>query len=357
MGLLLQGSGISPIFPPPVSPNGWNIYHLYELISIPAIVVFLFVEIALLVIIVRFRRSRQPAGYRPPQTHGHLGLEITWTVIPALIIFTIGVLSFLELQRDFLVTANTIAPSRGPSAMEISVTGYQFGWKYHYPQGFTLNQAGSPTGNVTPLVVPTGELIRLRLTSQDVIHSWWVPAISGKTDAVPATRTTPGSRSTTPASGGASAPSCAAAATTPCRSGSRRCRPTSSRPGCSSSWPTSSPARPPPPPESRPQGRPRPSPPAAVAVSAGTAMLTVVPRPRRDRTSSRPPRPVARSRRLRSPHPGPVGPVGSKPHPSSATSRTAHPSRRRRLIRQSLARAWRATFESDSLAICTRSGA
>ncbi len=185
MGLLLQGSGISPIFPTPVSPNGWNIYHLYELISIPAIVVFLFVEIALLVIIVRFRRSRQPAGYRPPQTHGHLGLEITWTVIPALIIFTIGVLSFLELQRDFLVTANTIAPSRGPSAMEISVTGYQFGWKYHYPQGFTLNQAGSPTGNVTPLVVPTGELIRLRLTSQDVIHSWWVPAISGKTDAVP----------------------------------------------------------------------------------------------------------------------------------------------------------------------------
>jgi cytochrome c oxidase subunit 2 len=176
---------ISPIFPTPVSPNGWDIYHLYEIISIPAAVVFVVVEALLVITVIRFRRSRQPRGYVPPEIHGHLPLEITWTVIPFLILVFIGVLSFRILQKDFLVSAGTIAPSQGGSYMTLTVVAHQYGWDYRYPQGFTVDQEGSATGNVVPLVVPVGELVRMRITSRDVIHSWWVPALTGKTDAVP----------------------------------------------------------------------------------------------------------------------------------------------------------------------------
>jgi len=69
--------------------------------------------------------------------------------------------------------------------MEITVRGHQFGWDYTYPEGFTVDQEGTLSGDVTPLVVPTHKLVRLVFEGTDVIHSWWVPAISGKTDAVP----------------------------------------------------------------------------------------------------------------------------------------------------------------------------
>jgi cytochrome c oxidase subunit 2 len=175
-----SGTGISPIFPEPVSPNGKNIYDLYVLISVPAIAIFVLVEILLLVAILRFRRSRQGPGYVPPQTHGNTTLEVVWTVIPLGIVLFIAALSFVELQRDF--TARTDQETQ----MNITVNGHQFGWDYTYEEsGFTFKQEGSTTGEVPAMEVPTGKLVRLKMQSHDVIHSWWVPAISGKTDAVP----------------------------------------------------------------------------------------------------------------------------------------------------------------------------
>jgi cytochrome c oxidase subunit II len=169
--------GISPIFPTPVSPNGQNIYTLYEIISIPAIIVFIGVEAALLWVVLRYRRAKQPAGYVPPQIHGHNGLEIAWTIAPLVIVLAIAGYSFVELQRDFQPITN--------QDMEITVRGHQFGWAYTYAEGFTVDQEGTLSGDVTPFVVPTHKLVRLVFEGTDVIHSWWVPAISGKTDAVP----------------------------------------------------------------------------------------------------------------------------------------------------------------------------
>src|SRR5258708_16453260 len=77
--------GISPIFPTPVSPNGQDIYNTYIGISIPAIIVFIGVEASLLWVVLRYRRSRQPAGYVPPQIHRHNGLQLTWTIVPPLL--------------------------------------------------------------------------------------------------------------------------------------------------------------------------------------------------------------------------------------------------------------------------------
>jgi cytochrome c oxidase subunit 2 len=169
--------GISPIFPTPVSPNGQDIYNTYIGISIPAIIIFIGVEIALLWVVLRYRRSKQPAGYVPPQIHGHNGLEIAWTIAPLIIVLVIAGYSFLTLQKDFQPITN--------ADMDITVRGHQFGWDYVYTDGFTVHQEGTLAGEVTAFVVPTHKLVRLQFESTDVIHSWWVPAISGKTDAVP----------------------------------------------------------------------------------------------------------------------------------------------------------------------------
>ncbi len=169
--------GISPIFPEPVSPNGQNIYNTYIGISIPAIIIFIGVELALLWVVVRYRRSKQPAGYVPPQIHGNHTLEIAWTLAPLIVVLGIAGYSFAELQKDFQPITH--------EDMTIVVSGHQFGWSYTYPQNFTIHQEGTLAGDVTPFVVPTHKLVKLQFQGVDVIHSWWVPAISGKTDAVP----------------------------------------------------------------------------------------------------------------------------------------------------------------------------
>jgi cytochrome c oxidase subunit 2 len=172
-----QLGGVSPIFPNPVSPNGQDIYNTYIGISIPAIIIFVAVEAALLWVVIRYRRSRQPVGYVPPQIHGNTRLEIVWTVVPLIIVVAIAAYSFNELQKDF-------QPITGES-MQITISGHQFGWDYTYPQNFTIHQEGTLVGDVPAFVVPINTLIKLQFRSTDVIHSWWVPAISGKTDAVP----------------------------------------------------------------------------------------------------------------------------------------------------------------------------
>lgn len=175
--------GLSPIFPNPVSPNGRDIYDTYIGISVPAIFIFVLVEFLLLWVIFRYRRSVQPPGYVPPQVHGHVPLEIVWTVIPLFIVLAIAGYSFNELVKDFQPVQN--------EQMDVIISGHQFGWTYDYQQlnGQPLNvkvdQEGTLAGEVTPFVVPTNTLVKLRLRGTDVIHSWWVPAISGKTDAVP----------------------------------------------------------------------------------------------------------------------------------------------------------------------------
>ncbi|MDQ6899443.1 MAG: cytochrome c oxidase subunit II [Candidatus Dormibacteraeota bacterium] len=170
------GSGLSPIVPKGESPNGRHIYDLYLGISIPAILIFLLVEGLLLTVIIRFRRSRQPKDYQPPQWHGHRLLEISWTAVPLLIVFFIGLYSFIILQRDY-----TAAASDNPD-VDIHVVGHQYGWDYTYPEGFTVSSEGLQP---TPLVIPTGKLVRLRLDAKDVIHGFWVPALAGKADLVP----------------------------------------------------------------------------------------------------------------------------------------------------------------------------
>jgi len=180
----LAATGLSPLLPNAVSPNGHNLFVLYNWISIPALAVFLLVQALLLTIIIRDRRKRRGPEYRPPQTHGNTRLEIAWTIAPAVLLGVIGYFSINVLANDFLVQGDVIAPNRGPTDLAITVEGYQFGWRITYPEGFKVVTSGFNAVD-NPMVVPTGALVRMRLQSSDVIHSFWVPEIAGKTDAVP----------------------------------------------------------------------------------------------------------------------------------------------------------------------------
>ena len=162
-------NGLSLIFPDPASPNGQRIYDLYVLITYPAIVVFVGVEVALLYIILRFRRKHP--GHVGASWHHNTPVEIVWTIIPALIVGYIAFVSFQELAKDFTPEA-----ANASSDMTVAVNGYQFQWSYTYEQGFTVKDQ---------MVVPVGKMVHLTFDSDNVIHSWWVPALTGKTDAVP----------------------------------------------------------------------------------------------------------------------------------------------------------------------------
>ena len=171
-------SGLSPIVPSGATPLARHIYNLYLLISPFAIFIFLLVEILLLIIIFKWRRSRLPADYKPPQWHGNTKLEVTWTVIPFLILCVVGYFSFRELQQDFVRPADSV------TNVDVHIMAHQYGWTYTYPNGVTVDSEGLQAGSA-PLVVPVGKLVRLKIDSKDVIHSWWVPDLGGKTDAVP----------------------------------------------------------------------------------------------------------------------------------------------------------------------------
>jgi len=190
LSVLLAGpalaDGTSVVFPQPVSPNGHNIYDLYVYISYVAIPIFIGVEVGLLLIIFKFRR-KGPDHYGATWHH-NTKLEVGWTIAPAIIVAVIGYLSYVELDKDFNPDhfgQNVAAADQ----MNICVQGYQFYWTYTYTNSPgcdpTELQDKSKLVAKDTLVVPVGKFVHLTMHSDNVIHSWWVPAISGKTDAVP----------------------------------------------------------------------------------------------------------------------------------------------------------------------------
>lgn len=119
-----------------------------------------------LFVMFRFRDRGQPG--RPPQTRGHRLLQIAWTVIPILIVAYKAV----PTVADAFYLAQTPA-----GAMPVRVIGHQWWWEFQYPE------LGITTAN--ELRIPVGRPIQLTITSTDVIHSFWVPRLAGKTDAIP----------------------------------------------------------------------------------------------------------------------------------------------------------------------------
>jgi cytochrome c oxidase subunit 2 len=176
------------------SPNADSIHTLYVMVFILALIIFAGVEGTLVYSLFKYKAKR---GRRAAQIHGNTKLEIGWTVGAAVILVFITAFTFIKLpaivnpkpslvgpngqtalvQDGELVAATNNLSVKGPS-LHITVNGQQYVWRYHYPGKENLLAYGD-------MVVPVGETVILQITSDDVAHSWWIPKLGGKMDAVP----------------------------------------------------------------------------------------------------------------------------------------------------------------------------
>jgi cytochrome c oxidase subunit 2 len=167
-----QSNGNGGLGPPDAAtPSGEAISQLYWFVFAICAVVFVAVESALVLFIIRFRRRRTTdEGAEGPQIHGNTRLEIIWTAIPAVILVGIAA---VVLARTPAVEATTGDRS---NELVVEVQGHQFYWQYVYPDGRI---------SIDRLVLPVDRPVKLELVSFDVNHSWWVPELTGKRDAIP----------------------------------------------------------------------------------------------------------------------------------------------------------------------------
>jgi cytochrome c oxidase subunit 2 len=175
------------------SGNADDIDALYKIALYIAIVIFLLVEGTLIWSLVRYRFRR--GGPDAVQIRGNTPLELGWTVGAALILVVLTAVTFLYLDDiqspppsdrgglgagagQLAAIGQPDAPKSGGPTLNIDVNGQQYLWRYDYP--------GSPQlFSYHEMVVPTGTTVTLHITATDVIHSWWIPKLGGKADAVP----------------------------------------------------------------------------------------------------------------------------------------------------------------------------
>jgi cytochrome c oxidase subunit II len=159
--------GLTP--PQPESPNASHTETAYYVILGFTGLIFVLVEGLLIAFMWKYRSRGRARTVEGPQVHGHTRLEVIWTVIPVFILATIAVVVFLELPK-----IDTAPASANP--IHITVEAHQFYWQFDYP-----NKARS----INTLYVPTGAVVDLKVVATDVIHSWWIPALGGKIQAIP----------------------------------------------------------------------------------------------------------------------------------------------------------------------------
>ena len=143
-----------------------EILSLWNSLFFWAAIVFVIVEVGLVWVIWRYRRrDGQPA---PKHVHGNTTLEITWTAIPAVILVFIAVPT---VRAIFRTQAKAV-----PSALQVEVIGHQWWWEFRYPE------YGVITAN--ELYLPIGRTVNFKLTTADVLHSFWIPRLGGKRDLI-----------------------------------------------------------------------------------------------------------------------------------------------------------------------------
>jgi cytochrome c oxidase subunit 2 len=187
--LFLAGCGGDSSIIDPQGPVALKQSDLFWFIFIVATVVFVAVEGVLIYSVVRFRA--RPNSPEPRQIHGNTRLEIAWTIVPSLVLF-------LVLGYTIYTLVGIQEPANKAQTF-VNVVGHQWWWEFRYFEsagdaqvdvnalnGQAVQNAPTPTiVTADQLVVPTGTVVHLNLVSTNVIHSFWIPKLTGKTDVVP----------------------------------------------------------------------------------------------------------------------------------------------------------------------------
>jgi cytochrome c oxidase subunit II len=162
--------GFAP--PTPQSPNASRINDSYKLIALFTGLILILVEASLITFVVRYRRRGRPRDAEGPQVRGHTRLELIWTAIPVLVLAAIASFVFYKLPGIKDVPQARASGDR----VDIRVDAHQFYWQFTYPNGAV---------SIDELHAPVNKVVTLAIDSHDVDHSWWIPELHGKFDAIP----------------------------------------------------------------------------------------------------------------------------------------------------------------------------
>lgn len=163
--------GLTPV--DPVSPNAHHTVTAYWVIVGFTGAIFFLVNGLLITFIWKYRGRGRARTVEGPQVHGQTRLEIIWTVIPVVILVAIATVVFILLPK---IDAAPASAADTANTLHITVEGHQYYWQFDYPDG---------TRSINTLYVPAGAVVDLKVLSSDVIHSWWIPALGGKIQAIP----------------------------------------------------------------------------------------------------------------------------------------------------------------------------
>jgi cytochrome c oxidase subunit II len=166
--------GFAP--PTPHSPNADRINDSYKWIAIFTAAILVLVEGALIWFVIRYRRRGRPRTAEGPQIHGATRLELIWTAVPVVILAAIA--SFIFYKLPGIEDVPAAKAEGGP--LRVKIDAHQFYWQFTYPNGAI---------SIDELHAPVNRTVRVDITSHDVDHSWWIPELGGKFDAIPGQRT------------------------------------------------------------------------------------------------------------------------------------------------------------------------
>jgi cytochrome c oxidase subunit II len=170
--ILAAGAGLALALAPnwlpePASREAGRIHFVFWFVTGICIFIFAIVASVTAYAVLKFRRKPDDDTDGPP-IHGHTGLEIAWTAVPAVLVTAIAIVSAIVLAKD---------DAAGANPLRVDVVAQQFAWSFYYP---TYRNKYSPV-----LRLPNKRSVVLHMTSKDVIHSFWVPEFSQKQDLVP----------------------------------------------------------------------------------------------------------------------------------------------------------------------------
>ena len=163
-------AGLSPRGPD--SPQAAKITDIYWLLLGITGAIFVLVEGALIIFVIRFRNRGRSRMLEGPQIHGATRLELIWTAIPVVILAAIVAFVLVKLPG---INSTGSARAAGQE-LTVKVEGRQYYWNFIYPNGVI---------QVERMRIPAQHDIKLVINSEDVDHSWWIPALQGKFDAIP----------------------------------------------------------------------------------------------------------------------------------------------------------------------------